>query len=211
LTILPISVENVIVSTRASQPLDIELLASKLSHIIYEPEVFCGLVYRREVPKATITMFSTGKITSTGSKSERTARESLHATASEIVHLTGKSIALRGFKTENVVATASVGYPIDVEKFVRQHSNTTYEPGQFPGAFCRLREAVVLLFASGKVVTVGAKSESEASSSIQQVYRMLREFGCFLIPLKMLTTSRRKTSEAHDRRTIRKHPLESLA
>lgn len=172
---------NVVSSTRTDLPLDIEQLATKLRHVVYEPEMFPGLIYRRHDPKATIIMFSTGKIVSIGSKSERVARKSLRATASEIARLTEEQVVLGKMKTENVVAMFDAEYPIDIRKLAAQHPNTKYEPDKFPGAICQLKKGVtVLIFKSGKMVLVGSKSEYEAKSRILHAYRMLEASDCIL-------------------------------
>jgi len=170
---------NVVVLTKAKGPFDIEQLSTALPRMVYEPETFPGLIYRRQQPKATIIMFSTGKIASTGSKSERVARESLRATASDISCLTGQNVVLNRIKTENVVAMFDIGDIIDVEEFAARYPDTIYEPRRFPGAICRLvRSVTVLVFRTGKMVSVGSKSENEGRSSIRSVCRALHRLHC---------------------------------
>lgn len=175
----PVRILNVIVSSKVDSGLDIELLANKLHQAVYDPEVFPGLIYRRQKPKATIIMFSTGKITSVGSRSERAARHSLNLMARYIRRLTRKNVALSKISTENVVAMSDVGCAVDVEKAVERKIKGTYDPEQFPGFICRLKNSVtVLIFSSGKIICVGSKSEYEAKSSIHHMYSTLADLEC---------------------------------
>src|SRR4030042_6057578 len=86
-------------------------------------------------------------------------------------------------KIENVVASATLGVPIKLEKLVANLDGVEYEPEQFPGLVVRLKEpkAAALIFSSGKVVCTGAKSPKEAKIAISNVVRKLRKVG-FKIP-----------------------------
>ena len=79
-----VRIVNVVASTRVQGELDIEKLAFMLKHANYEPELFPGLVYRRQKPKATLIMFASGKITSVGARSEMQAKKTIEVTVEEI-------------------------------------------------------------------------------------------------------------------------------
>lgn len=64
-----LTIVNVVASTFVKSTIDIEKLAMIPKQVNYEPEVFPGLIYRRQNPKATVIMFASGKITSVGTKS----------------------------------------------------------------------------------------------------------------------------------------------
>lgn len=174
-----VKVVNVVVSTKADRQIDIELLVTKLSHVIYEPESFPGLIYRRRDPKATIIMFSTGKIVSIGSRSEEAARESIITTISEIASIRKENITVKTMTTENVTAISDIGCQIDIEKAANCGIKAMYKPEQFPGLIYRVRDNIVaLIFKSGKILSVGSKSENEARSIIHFTYKNLEESGC---------------------------------
>jgi transcription initiation factor TFIID TATA-box-binding protein len=52
-----------------------------------------------------------------------------------------------------------------------------YEPEQFPGLIHRMLDpkTVILIFASGKLVCVGAKLEKEIHRSVHQIHSLLEE------------------------------------
>lgn len=162
---------NVVASTKLDTTLNLETLYRSLSHVQYEPEIFAGLIYRREKPKATIIIFSTGRIVSVGTNSEETAKSSLRETLNEMGMRSHAPIYI-----ENVVAVADLRKTIDIEKFIRRDNpfnRVFYEPEQFPGLICRYKGVVFLIFHTGKITVVGAKAEKQAR-------RMIRRISAFL-------------------------------
>jgi len=80
-------------------------------------------------------------------------------------------------KIENVVASASLGVKIKLERIVSNLDGIEYEPEQFPGLVYRIKDpkAAALIFSSGKIVCTGAKSPKDAKLVISKiVYRMNR-------------------------------------
>ena len=53
-----------------------------------------------------------------------------------------------------------------------------YEPEQFPGLIYRMQDpkTVLLLFASGKLVCTGAKSEAMVYESVGKIYEVLKDY-----------------------------------
>lgn len=85
ITIKPeVKIQNIVASGAVGFPLNLNVLAMKLSNIEYEPEQFPGLVYKLDVEsktegkfKSTFLLFSNGKIVCTGTKSEKQVHEAL--------------------------------------------------------------------------------------------------------------------------------------
>ena len=63
-------------------------------------------------------------------------------------------------KIVNVVVSVPLHNKLDLKAIVKAFPSVEYRPGRFPGAIFRLRKprAVALLFGTGKMVCVGAKS-----------------------------------------------------
>lgn len=82
-------------------------------------------------------------------------------------------------KVENVVAFASLGVDIPLEKLVKEVENTEYEPEQFPGLVYRPTNprAAALIFSSGKIVCTGAKSIENAKLAMQKVAETIKGVG----------------------------------
>ena len=80
-------------------------------------------------------------------------------------------------KIQNIVASASLGGMIDLEKSAYVLGKTMYEPEQFPGLIYRMAipKVVILLFASGKLVCTGAKREGDVDEAVGKLHKRLEE------------------------------------
>jgi len=80
-------------------------------------------------------------------------------------------------KIENIVASASLGLRIPLEKMIKFLDGTEYEPEQFPGLVYRLKDpkAATLIFSSGKIVCTGARSIEDVKRVIKKVIDAIKE------------------------------------
>jgi TATA-box binding protein (TBP) (component of TFIID and TFIIIB) len=60
------------------------MIAEKWSKILYEPEVFPGIIYQNLDPKTTVIVFASGKIADMGCRSEELARDVIRSVIIEI-------------------------------------------------------------------------------------------------------------------------------
>ena len=83
---------------------------------------------------------------------------------------------------QNIVASAELGGEIDLESVVYKLKRVMYEPEQFPGLIHRMAEpkTVILLFASGKLVCTGAKTEADVYAAINKLHSTLEEKGLMI-------------------------------
>ncbi len=65
-----IQIQNVVASGDLGSDINLDLASILLERAIYEPEVFPGLIYRMDKPKAAFLIFSSGRIVIAGAKSE---------------------------------------------------------------------------------------------------------------------------------------------
>ena len=82
ITVKPvINIQNIVASGSVGMDLNLNVLATKLKNVEYEPEQFPGLVYKIQAtktsPQATFLLFSNGKIVCTGTKSEKEVHAAL--------------------------------------------------------------------------------------------------------------------------------------
>jgi transcription initiation factor TFIID TATA-box-binding protein len=159
---------NVIASTKILGDIDVELLSVILKNNQYEPGIFPGLVYRKE--KYTIIMFSSGKISSHGTKSESEAKKAIDDTLKEIKKIGGiiGDDKYDKINIENIVGSGELSVKLNLESLIKKLPFVIYEPEQFPGLIYRPtnNSIVCLIFNSGKVVIVGTKSKKK----LEQVY-----------------------------------------
>jgi transcription initiation factor TFIID TATA-box-binding protein len=172
-----ISIENVVASATLNQKVDLNAVVKGYPGVEYRPEQFPGLVFRLKRPKTATLIFNSGKMVCTGAKSEKESRRAVMKVVKELKRGGIIIISKPELKIQNIVASASLGGMIDLEKAAYSLGKTMYEPEQFPGLIYRMEEpkVVILLFASGKLVCTGAKKEQDVFDSVQKLHTLLEE------------------------------------
>ncbi|MDJ0274986.1 MAG: TATA-box-binding protein [Nitrososphaerota archaeon] len=174
-----IEIQNVVASVTLNQKLDLQAIQNAFPQVDYKPAQFPGLVFRLEKPRTATLIFSSGKMVCTGAKSEEEARRAVM----RVVRL----LKEKGFlikeepiiEIQNIVASIDLFGRIDLELAANTLENVMYEPEQFPGLIYRMSspKVVILMFASGKLVCTGAKTEREVHEAIRKLSEELREKG----------------------------------
>jgi transcription initiation factor TFIID TATA-box-binding protein len=172
-----INVENVVASATLNQKVDLNAVVKGYPGVEYRPEQFPGLVFRLKRPKTATLIFNSGKMVCTGAKSEKEARRAVMKVIKELKRGGIIIISKPELKIQNIVASASLGGMIDLEKAAYTLVKTMYEPEQFPGLIYRMDEpkVVILLFASGKLVCTGAKKEQDVYDAVHKLHGILEE------------------------------------
>ena len=82
-------------------------------------------------------------------------------------------------KIENVVASTDIQKVISLDKLLNILEASEYEPEQFPGLVYRLDEPRVatLIFRSGKIICVGARSISAAKIALRKTVHNIKKIG----------------------------------
>jgi transcription initiation factor TFIID TATA-box-binding protein len=172
-----VSIENVVASATLNQRVDLNAVVKGYPGVEYRPEQFPGLVFRLRRPKTATLIFGSGKMVCTGAKSENEARRAVLTVVKELkkggIIIVGKP----DLRVVNIVASASLGGKVDLEKAVSTLGKTMYEPEQFPGLIYRMDEpkVVILLFASGNLVCTGARREQDVYDAVHKLHRILEE------------------------------------
>jgi len=80
---------------------------------------------------------------------------------------------------ENIVASASLGVEVHLEKIVSKLEGMEYEPEQFPGLVYRMNKpkAAALIFGSGKIVCTGARSIEDVKNVFKKVIAVIQTSG----------------------------------
>ena len=173
-----VNIVNVVASVNLNQPLDLNSIIKAFPSVEYRPEQFPGVVFKLKEPKTAHLIFGTGTMVCVGATSERQAKR---AVMKVIQRLKGQGIPIVGrptIKVVNIVASASLGGQVDVEKAAAYVlERIMYEPEQFLGAIYRMEEpkVVILLYANGKLVITGAKTEEEVYQATARLQRRLEE------------------------------------
>jgi transcription initiation factor TFIID TATA-box-binding protein len=172
-----INIQNVVATGTMNQKVDLNAVVKGYPGAEYRPEQFPGLVFRLKRPKTTTLIFASGKMVCTGARSGKESRTAIMKVVKELrkggIVILGKP----DFKVVNIVASASLGGKVDLEKTVVALRHTMYEPEQFPGLIYRMSEpkVVILIFASGNLVVTGAEVEQDVYDAVHKLHGSLEE------------------------------------
>ena len=166
-----------VASANLHQRINLDAIVASFKDVEYRPDEFPGLVFRLKRPKTALLIFASGKLVCTGAKSEKTAIRAVNAVVRK---LRKAGIVIRGkpdIKIQNIVASGDLHGEIDLERAQVELEDTMYEPEQFPGLIYRMKDpkVVILLFASGKLVCTGAKSEEQVHEAVRKLHAILEE------------------------------------
>jgi transcription initiation factor TFIID TATA-box-binding protein len=173
-----VRIENMVSAITLDATIDLRSLVSKVKGIEYNPESFPGAVFRIREPKLAMLLFSSGKVICTGAKRLEDVDEAI---VQLLEKLRQGGIQVKGkprVQVQNIVASASLGVKVNLDKLAIECYNTEYAPEQFPGLVYRLQEpkTVMLVFRSGKIIITGAKNPEDALKSAQQTESLVREY-----------------------------------
>ncbi len=172
-------IENVVATVEVTSKIDLNLLARKHKDAEYNPEQFPGLKLRIKKPKATILVFSTGKMVITGLRRAAEAEAAVEKVINVIrrvgITVTGKP----KITIQNIVASGDLHSRIDLDLAQMTLEHCVFEPEVFPGLIYRMKtpKAVFLLFSSGRIVCAGTNKESITKKAIYLLADHLRELG----------------------------------
>jgi transcription initiation factor TFIID TATA-box-binding protein len=172
-----INIQNIVASATLNQRVDLNAVVKSYPGVEYRPERFPGLVFRLKRPKTATLIFSSGKMVCTGAKSEKESRRAIMKVVKELKKDGIIIISKPELKVVNIVASASLGGKVDLEKAVTTLGKAMYEPEQFPGLVYRMDEpkVVMLIFASGSLVCTGAKKEQDVYDAVHKLHERLEE------------------------------------
>ena len=163
---------NVVASTKLDVGIDLEELSIRLKNVEYDTQIWSGLVWRREDPKSTIIMFSTGKLASVGTRSEKEAKIAIQKALQSIPELSNAHYSEPTI--ENVVAMTDLRHTLSLEKVAENLESSIYEPDQFPGLIHRAEGVTFLIFATGKICVVGGKSEKQVEKAMENLLAKIK-------------------------------------
>lgn len=173
---LNIYVNNVVCSYSTRCHLNLRRIAMEGMHVEYKKEN--GMVNMKlRKPYTTSTMWSSGKVTCAGAKSENDA----YIAARRFCRLLQKmqfKVKMTNYRVVNVLATCNMPFGIDIQKLAETHQKEcSYEPELHPGATYKLIKikATLKLFTTGSI-TLTAPSVMLAQEAINQIYPILLEF-----------------------------------
>ncbi|MHA1377026.1 MAG: TATA-box-binding protein [Candidatus Helarchaeota archaeon] len=172
---------NIVASVRfgIEKIIDLNNIAMKNKNTEYNPDTFPGLIFRIQNPKSTILVFSTGKLVLTGLKKEKDVGPITDKVLKVIKKHGAKVTSEPEIKIQNIVASGDLSLRLNLDLMSISLERALYEPEVFPGLIYRMQvpKVVFLIFASGKIVCVGAKSETDVQQAVKQLLEEIEELG----------------------------------
>lgn len=170
-----IQIQNVVASIDTNQEINLNEISEKFPDSEYGAQkIFAGLIFRTKnpLPKTVMLIFSSGKMVSTGAKSEKLSRIAIKSVMDDLISekiITRKKIEII---IQNMVATVNLGGKIPLEKAARTLPRCMYEPDQFPAVIYRVPnpKSVHMIFSTGKVVCIGAKTVDDLTRSVNNLH-----------------------------------------
>ena len=80
-----IEIVNIVGTADVGGEVDLESMVDILDDIMYEPEMFLGLIYRMKYPKVATLLFRSGKIVLTDAKREEQVHEAVEKMRSILI------------------------------------------------------------------------------------------------------------------------------
>ncbi len=172
------AIVNVVATAALNQKLDLNELG-KVRGIFHDSAVYGGRVAYVSTPEmeGKVSLFSSGKMISVGTKSEDAAFHELAVAKHFLVKKKFINDVSLQPKVRNMVVSVDLGFDVSLEDLSLK-KKVIYEPEQFPGAILKIAEphkATVLVFASGKAVVTGLISANQIDVIVESVRRLLEE------------------------------------
>jgi transcription initiation factor TFIID TATA-box-binding protein len=177
---LDYKIENVVatVTVEITEKIDLNQIARKHAEVEYNPERFPGLVMRIEKPRATILIFSTGKMVVTGLRKAVEAERVVDKVVKNI-RKAGIKLANPEITIQNIVASGDLHTNIDLNMAAIVMEYAMYEPEVFPGLIYRMQDpkTVFLIFSTGRIVCTGAKQKEIVRDAVKKLNQQVRDLG----------------------------------
>lgn len=171
-------ISNVVCTANLSQYIDFWKL-QKFGWATYDQAIYGGTCAYVKLPemRGRVTIFSNGKLISVGGKTIEEAKKQLFQTKYLLIE--AKLISQTEIipKVVNMVATLNLKRVLNLEKISQCLEDALYDPDNFAGIILKnILLPTCLIFASGKIVIAGSKSETELSKISLKIQQKLAIF-----------------------------------
>src|SRR5271157_592254 len=181
-------VENVVATVvldlgSSGEKIDLNQIARKFADCEYNPERFPGLVMRIADPKATVLIFSTGKMVVTGMREAAEAEAVVNNVIKKMKQAKVDTKSEPEITIQNIVASGDLHTYIDLNEASIIMENAMYEPEVFPGLIYRMQEpkTVFLIFSTGRIVCTGAKTKEIVGEAVEKLVEDVKNLGLAMI------------------------------
>lgn len=169
-------INNVVCSYSTRCHLNLKRIATEGMHVEYKKEN--GMVNMKlRKPYTTATIWSSGKVTCAGAKSEQDAYIAARRYCRLLQRMQFK-VKMTNYRVVNVLATCNMPFGVDISRLAEKYQkDCSYEPELHPGATYKIKDLKVTLklFTTGSI-TLTSPSVLVAQQAITRIYPVLVEF-----------------------------------
>jgi len=157
-------IKNVVATAHLNCTLPLQMLEQKLPLAFYNPKEFSGLLLRMFPPiRAHCQIYANGKITINGGDSIATSKQYAQKFCG-MINECGFDTSIENYRVVNIVASLDYSRRLNLAQ-LRNLPRAVYEPELFPGLTLRMTFCTAVIFHTGKVNLLGAKTELELATS----------------------------------------------
>lgn len=173
-------IENIVSSITLGQDIDLKHFAKSVNGISKPPR-FPGVIYRIDKPRLAMLIFRTGKVICSGARSRNEINKAVEQLLKKFKEAKKPKIRIKAkpkIEVQNIVASSSLNFRVNLDVLAMECENTEYEPEQFPGLIFRLDEpkTVMLIFRSGKMIITGAKTKKDADLAAERTRKIVKSY-----------------------------------
>jgi transcription initiation factor TFIID TATA-box-binding protein len=174
--VIKAKIENIVASITLGRDLDLKKLTSSVTGI-ENPKRFPGVIYRLQEPKCSMLIFRTGKVICSGARNRSQIDEATEKLLAKLKEAKMPASGKPKIEIQNIVASASLDFRVNLDQLAMECENTEYEPEQFPGLIFRLDDpkTVMLVFKTGKMIITGAKTVAQVKLAGERTREILKE------------------------------------
>jgi len=166
-----VKIENVVASSLVSREIDLERLSRLIPESEYNPDEHRAMLIRLKEPRSAVFLLQNGKLVCTGVKSLEEAERVVKNVCGMLENSGVETYKEPKIEILGIVASADLGREIDLEEL--REEGVIYNPEEFPGLVYRIKEGVIMVFESGKLVCIGRKEEGLK----ENVEKLVRSWG----------------------------------
>lgn len=173
--VIDIVINNVVCSFNVRCHLNLREIALNGTNVEYRRETGM-LTMKLRRPYSTASMWSSGKITCTGSTSEEMSKLAARKYARQLQKL-GFKTRFTNFRVVNVLGTCTMPFTIHVINFSQEHrKDASYEPELHPGVTYKIKDirATLKIFSTGSI-TITAPSVCNVQAAVEHIFPLVHK------------------------------------
>ncbi|MBR9689765.1 MAG: hypothetical protein GOV01_02640 [Candidatus Altiarchaeota archaeon] len=156
-------VQNVVVTGRLADSMNLVEMHNKVSDSVYEPGKFPALRIKKF--GVGFLLYSSGNFVCSGSRSTDLAQEKVNSLV-EMLCKDGFKVKCDNVEVRNIVVSVDLKKSLKLHELAYAIPDSEYDPEAFPGMKLRKGSTRILVFRTGKAIIPGLRTIEEIESTI---------------------------------------------